>query len=373
MAWTFCGLPTKTSPLRHRSLRAVFDQSWNLLSDTEQRVFRRLSFFRGGFRQSGAEQVAGASFLTLVALTEKSLLHLTPAGRYHIHESLWQFAQEKLQAVQADQEEMQDRHSDYYLAFLHRQEKKLQGKERQATLQEIGEEIDNIQLAWHRAVASGNLDTMDQALESLYDFYYTRSWFQIGHDVCSQAADRMQALMGQQPAGQQPKSERLLGRIWARQGQFCDRLGLFEPAHELAQIGLAIARLLDNQAEIAFTLNVLGRITHELKGPSKEISLYQESLAISRTLRDQAAIAYTLLRLGTAVLELGERPQARKYFQESLAISRAIGHQDWVAWSLDKLAVCALSKARTLKPNTITGKVWPSSPTWRTAGVWPLP
>jgi predicted ATPase len=48
-------------PVRHRSLRAVFDHSWKLLTDAEQRVFRKLSVFRGGFAREAAEQVAGAT------------------------------------------------------------------------------------------------------------------------------------------------------------------------------------------------------------------------------------------------------------------------------------------------------------------------
>ncbi|HXV43167.1 MAG TPA: BTAD domain-containing putative transcriptional regulator, partial [Anaerolineae bacterium] len=44
---------------RHRSLRSVFDHSWNLLSEAEQQVFRRLSVFWDGFKWEAAEQVAG--------------------------------------------------------------------------------------------------------------------------------------------------------------------------------------------------------------------------------------------------------------------------------------------------------------------------
>ncbi|NIN64081.1 MAG: SARP family transcriptional regulator, partial [Anaerolineae bacterium] len=47
-------------PKRHRSLRAAFDHSWNLLSEQEREVFRQLSVFRGGFQAAAAEKVAGA-------------------------------------------------------------------------------------------------------------------------------------------------------------------------------------------------------------------------------------------------------------------------------------------------------------------------
>jgi predicted ATPase len=67
---------------RHRSLRSVFDYSWNLLSEEEQQVFRRLSICRDGLELEAAVQVAGASLPVLASLVEKSLLRCTDNGRY---------------------------------------------------------------------------------------------------------------------------------------------------------------------------------------------------------------------------------------------------------------------------------------------------
>src|SRR5512134_3687738 len=54
-------------PTRHRSMRAVFDHSWRLLTEEEQAVLLRLSVFQGGFRREAAEQVAGATLAVLSA------------------------------------------------------------------------------------------------------------------------------------------------------------------------------------------------------------------------------------------------------------------------------------------------------------------
>jgi len=50
-------------PARHRSLRAVFEHSWRLLTPAQQQVFMKLSVFRGGFSALSAAQVAGACLL----------------------------------------------------------------------------------------------------------------------------------------------------------------------------------------------------------------------------------------------------------------------------------------------------------------------
>ena len=71
-------------PERHRSLRAVFDHSWSLLSEEEKGVFARLSVFRGRFQREAAERVADASLFHLLALMRKSLLHRSPKAWFNV-------------------------------------------------------------------------------------------------------------------------------------------------------------------------------------------------------------------------------------------------------------------------------------------------
>lgn len=91
---------------RHRSIQAVFEYAWNLLTPEEQGVFRRLSVFRGGFGLAAAQQVAGASALTLSELVGKSLLQYNAAGLYEIHNLLRQYAERKLETLDDTQRTM---------------------------------------------------------------------------------------------------------------------------------------------------------------------------------------------------------------------------------------------------------------------------
>ena len=70
----FLTTTARDMPQRHRSIRAVFDYSWNLLSDNEQRSLRQLAVFRGGFTREAAERVAGVTLFQLSAFVDKSLL-----------------------------------------------------------------------------------------------------------------------------------------------------------------------------------------------------------------------------------------------------------------------------------------------------------
>ncbi|HWQ12582.1 MAG TPA: diguanylate cyclase, partial [Roseiflexaceae bacterium] len=83
-------------PERHRSMAAVLESFWRLLSDEERRVLARLGVFRGGFLGDAARSVAGASPFFLSALVASGYLRRAPGGRYELHELLRQYAAERL-------------------------------------------------------------------------------------------------------------------------------------------------------------------------------------------------------------------------------------------------------------------------------------
>jgi predicted ATPase/DNA-binding SARP family transcriptional activator len=81
---------------RHRSMKAAFEHSWRLLSESEQRTLSRLSVFRGGFTPELAVEVTGATPQELNQLIDKSLVARVSDGRFELHELFRQFAGAKL-------------------------------------------------------------------------------------------------------------------------------------------------------------------------------------------------------------------------------------------------------------------------------------
>jgi DNA-binding SARP family transcriptional activator/predicted ATPase len=98
----------------HAGIRAAFEQSWLRLMPEEQRVFRQVTVFRGGFDRQAAQQVTGASVETLVDLVNKSFVRGSAEGRYHIHDLMIQFGLEKLNEA-AEFAETYRRHCLYFL------------------------------------------------------------------------------------------------------------------------------------------------------------------------------------------------------------------------------------------------------------------
>ena len=102
----------------------MFDHSWRLISSEEQRVLRQLSVFRGGFTREAAEQIAGAELQLLSSLVNKSLVQHNDmhASRFDLHELIRQYAGMRLEENATEERETRERHSQYYLSLLEKQE-----------------------------------------------------------------------------------------------------------------------------------------------------------------------------------------------------------------------------------------------------------
>ncbi len=139
-------------PERHRSIRATMDHSWKLLSANERYLLRRLSVFHGEFSYHAAEQVAGASLLSLASLHAKSIVHRTKRERYDLHDLIRKYALMKLEESPEELENTQGIHCLYYLDFLGDREDDLRNERQLAVMAEISAEIENIRVAWRHAI-----------------------------------------------------------------------------------------------------------------------------------------------------------------------------------------------------------------------------
>ncbi len=336
----FLTTPMHDVPERHRSLRSVFDHSWNLLLEEERSVVSKLSVFRGGFRAEAAERVTGAFLPLLSALVRKSFVHRNRAGRYDMLEVLRQYAEEKLHRISQERDETHDRHCEYYAEFLHRREAYLKEERRTEVLQEIGAEIENVRAAWQWAITHGKEDAIGKALTSLYSFYDLQSWFKEGEEAFSKAAE---ALGGVDGVIDGPGSEKAVAfaRALARQGHFCLKLSLYATAKDVLQRSLCIFHRLGARRETAFCLNDLGNIAYEFGDYSKARRLYQESLVLYKEIGDRWGIAGRLNNLGNVSSRLKEYAKARQLYRESLVISKQVGNRRGAARCLTNLGLIA--------------------------------
>jgi predicted ATPase/class 3 adenylate cyclase len=351
-------------PERHRSMRAAFEYSWNLLSEEERQAFPRMSVFKGGFDSNAARAITGASIRTLTTLIRKSLLQRdSETGRYSVHEILRQLGEEHL-ASEGDERSIREAHSVYYLDRIAQFEPDLKGKDQLRALDSIEPDFENIRTAWTWAVQNGDTGKIEGALESLFLFTTFRSHFSEGYELFRQA-------QAQWPAGEEGASA-LAGKLLVRYPESeQDSAAVYE-------LGLEIARRAGEPSEIAYTLNQLGRyLAHSQSDydrgmalmeeslrmyrengddfgaarvlddlafgygqtdQEKRISTAQESLALRRQSGDRIGEANVLRNLSVASAWLGRYPDALRYVKAALVIARRMGDRNSIAWLLSILA-----------------------------------
>ncbi|HEX9387941.1 MAG TPA: BTAD domain-containing putative transcriptional regulator, partial [Anaerolineales bacterium] len=149
-------------PDRQRSLRAVFDSSWNLLDKQTRPILKALSVFRTSFTREAAQAISGMSAQTLLDLTNKSWIQRLSNGRYQIHELLRQFAFEKLESEQATFALVMKEYGNYYAAYTARLWEDMKGANQQRAFSGMEAEFDNIHVAWSWLVSAHDIETAVQ-------------------------------------------------------------------------------------------------------------------------------------------------------------------------------------------------------------------
>jgi predicted ATPase/DNA-binding XRE family transcriptional regulator len=346
-------------PERQRSIRSIFQSSWDKLSPTERAAFAQLSVFQGTFTRDAAQWVTGASLQTLLALVQKSLVQPGVNGRYHVHELLRQFAAEQLAAVPADEAAVRERHCAYYVGLLAEQETEINGPRQGEALAAIEQEIYNVRAAWKWAIAHRHLEYIDQAMESLCEFYRMRghfdeAWATFGpaakalgwHGYVSpptnvdRAALFAQTIQLLDEAKTMPwhreRREEILGKVLARYGRFhCES----PPSDWKAiQIRGDVLKQLSNigaRREMAYVLRYVAHIEFT---PWQTRDLYRAALTIFEEHGDERGIAETRYRLGRVATQLGEYRDAEHLYRDSLAILRRLGRREMQGNCLEELS-----------------------------------
>jgi predicted ATPase/pimeloyl-ACP methyl ester carboxylesterase/DNA-binding SARP family transcriptional activator/tRNA A-37 threonylcarbamoyl transferase component Bud32 len=158
-------------PERQRSLRAVFNSSWQLLDEAERAALQGLAIFQGGFTRQAAQAVTGISLKGILALADKSWLQRSEDGRYQIHELLRQYAAEKLHADPDAWQRIKEKHSAYYVTFLREQGSMMWGPHQREAFDAVAGEFENVRFAWDWLVEQGQLATVvDQMLPALFRY-----------------------------------------------------------------------------------------------------------------------------------------------------------------------------------------------------------
>jgi predicted ATPase/DNA-binding SARP family transcriptional activator len=333
---------SRTAQLRQQTLRATLDWSYELLTQAERSLLKRLSVFVGGCCLKAAEQICAGEDVEeeqvldlLASLVGKSLILFEAReqaeGRYRLLEMVRQYAAESLQKS-GEAEQIRIRYRDWFLALAEEAEPNLKGAEQSNWLQRLEREHANLRAAliFSETDAQGARAGLRLA-GALYRFWQLRGDFSEGRGYLGKALAREGA---QEATVARAKALNGAGGLAFSQGDYTSARALYEQAW-------MIQRELGDQAGIAASLIGLGNVAHSQGNQEAARTLYEDSLAIRRERGDRWGIANSLSNLGNVAYSLRDYGAARALYEESLAMNQELGDKAGIANSLYNLGCLA--------------------------------
>ena len=340
----FLSISAKDLPARHRSMRAVFDHSWKLLTEEEQMVLLRLSVFHGGFQRQAAEAVAGASLSTLSVLVTKSLIRRSGTGRYDLHELIRQFALDQLSTHHRAQAQARARHGAYYMTFLAHEEERLRSSAQQEALSEVTAEIDNIRSAQEWALASSEFALIEGAMRAYGSFCDTLGWAQEALEYLGRVRDALETVSQEAPVSR--ADQIALAHTLTARSLFAFRVGQHEQARAMLDRSLQILRPLDEPRVLVEALTFLGIISIIMGDLARALELFNEGLQTSTAIGDQWFAALCFTEQVSVHVMMGRSEGALEQFRAAVQAWRATGDPRFTAFGLNFLSWSAIAAER---------------------------
>lgn len=308
-------------PPRHRSVRAVFDYSWAMLSEPERDLLSKLSVFRGGFTRDAAMEITGSSLRTLVNLVNKSLLSRDPDGRFQVHELLRQFAAEFL--TQSGQESsLQAAHADYYAQLVFDAFKDMSQLINAAAVGGLMAELDNIRTAWRLAVDQTDVRKLHLMVLAMHSLYQVRGNYLEGVDSLGEAITSCEALP------QTVDVVAVLIEMLTAQGWLLIRLGEIDRAAAAFQRGIDLMALAVPRPGSEDPISGLAMVRSIAGDYTEAIQLGLEGLDYNLQRDDELSAMVSYYTLTSASMGLGDYAKALEYSQESLRLAEKY-NQPW--------------------------------------------
>ncbi len=326
---------TPAQAARHQTLRAVMQWSYHFLSAAEQTLLRRLSVFAGSFSLDMIEAIcaeeAESSLDVLSDLVEKSLVVVwhpveDRRARYHLLETVRQYAQQQLEAA-SEAERLHDQLLYWATAIAEQTEPELVGPRQRAWLQRLTADYANLRSALQFAQQQNLFERGLRLATALGRYWWSRGEFTEGLNwlamFLASAADMP-------PAATRAKACQYAAAFLYRQGRL-DR------AVHFAEESLALRRPLNDDRDIAESLNLLGMIASDASEYAQAEAYYREALRLREAIGEARGTAVVLCNLGYVLRLQGQYDRAHEYYEQSLAYYRQSGDVRGIATVLINL------------------------------------
>lgn len=310
-------------------LYAVFDRSWRLLTAEEQRALAALSVFRGGFERDAAQQVAGASWVLLAELVEKSLIRRGDDGRYRIHTLLRLYANEQLQ-IMGEKEKVCQRHLSYFVKLAQESEIALHGRGQRTWMRRLEKEHANIQTAFSWGIAYAREKAAELAA-ALMLFWFMRGYLYEGR----RHFESLYAYLCQWPRPLQARF--LIGYATVCSGQGDDMV----LGESLIREALALYLESGDEEGLAICYQYLAIAQEQEGNLPKAMSLREQALSYADKLPDKWKMRSILQNMVGGYFEMQDFDQAESLSTQLLGMCKEAGDESEECYVLLNLAEMA--------------------------------
>jgi predicted ATPase/transcriptional regulator with XRE-family HTH domain len=331
-----------TIPERHRTMEATIKWSYELLSEAERALLRRLSIFSGGWTLEAAQSVASDPTLVppkrvlylLSQLVNKSLVIVnwdSPSeARYDMLQTVVEFAQAKLLSS-GEFEKLCEQHFEYFCSTaLQREQDLLKGKR---TIDWAEVEIDNLRALFSWALSleieeSSSNEYTGKAMELMSHVHLL--WLARG--FYSEGKEWLEQLLAVHTVETHFRARALiLASVFARYaGDHTRQLALIQES-------LSISKQLNDRKYLAWSFCWIGLAESDRHNYDQAILYLSDSLEILVELNEKIWITYATYFLAEAYMMIGELEAAESYWNQGIDICREQEYSWHSTWGKDGL------------------------------------
>jgi predicted ATPase/DNA-binding SARP family transcriptional activator len=324
------GVGDRSPDDRHRTLRAVVDWSYGLLTDAEKRIFDSLAVFVGGFTFEAAEMVcalidedADLSYI-LDRLVDKSLIQSEatagPEYRYRLLETLREYGAADLRR-RGQVDALRRRHADYFSLLAKNAADGLRGANQPTWLERLTAEHDNLRAALDWNLSAGLAEDAARLAGAIYPFWDLRGHYAEGRRWLERVFGggglspgvRTRALMG-------------LATLTVIQGDL-------ERAAAACDEARALSLRAGDAAGLAHAVQYLGFIAIWAEDLDGATELLTEAISAAREADAPWELGWALLFSATVAFSRGEYERALELTHRSDAALVPVGDLEAAGWN----------------------------------------
>lgn len=362
-------------PPRHQEMRQTIAWSYNLLTEAEKSLFRRLGVFVDGCTLEAVTAVVGALEADksgtqtshswsqrirtgLISLINKSLLSQVTGSdgnpRFVMLALLREYALEQLD-IQGELETVRRRQANFFLALAEAAQRKSEGSEQSTWLNQLEDEHDNLRavLQWS-CTAADRTELGLRLAGALWDFWLVRGYVREGRDWLARLLAQPETAV----------STTIRAEVLNGAGLLAWTQGDSSQATAFLEESLSLFKQLGNKLGCAWALGHLGDVALTQGNFSRAVAVCEASLAIFRKAGKPTNGAWILLTLGNAVWAQGDVAQAIDIINEGLNLFQLAGDRQGAAWATMYLGFIAYAQgnhtqaiAQVLQSRQVSGEI----------------